>query len=111
MLEDLGVHKEIRVTADPSLLLEPEPLPETALQREGLEPKRRMIGISVREPGPAAPDIEVDHYHRLLAMAADFMVDRLDADMVLCLWRGTIWTSSTAMPSSPACSARSGPPC
>jgi polysaccharide pyruvyl transferase WcaK-like protein len=37
--------------------------------------------MSVREPGPAAPEIDVRHYHALLANAADFMVDRLDADI------------------------------
>lgn len=82
LLEDIGVHKEIRVTADPALLLEPEPLPADALQREGLDTERRLIGVSVRELGPAAPDIDVDHYHQLLANAADYMVDRLDADVV-----------------------------
>jgi len=36
----------------------------------------------VREPGSAAPDIDEAHYHALLANAADYMVDRLDADLV-----------------------------
>ena len=52
------------------------------LKREGLDGRRRLIGMSVREPGSAAPDIDETHYHALLANAADFMVDRLDADMV-----------------------------
>jgi polysaccharide pyruvyl transferase WcaK-like protein len=38
--------------------------------------------MSVREPGAAAPDISEDAYHKLLADAADFMVDRYDADIV-----------------------------
>jgi hypothetical protein len=38
--------------------------------------------MSVREPGSAAPDLDEDHYHTLLANAADYMVDRLDADIV-----------------------------
>ncbi|HEX6114529.1 MAG TPA: polysaccharide pyruvyl transferase family protein, partial [Geminicoccaceae bacterium] len=33
VLEDIGVHREILVTADPALLLEPEPLPKDALKR------------------------------------------------------------------------------
>jgi polysaccharide pyruvyl transferase CsaB len=82
VLEDIGVRREIRVTADPALLLEPEPLPPDALKREGLEGRSRLVGLSVREPGSAAPDIDEAHYHALLANAADYMVDRLDADLV-----------------------------
>ena len=82
VLEDVGVRREIRVTADPSFLLEPEPLSPDALKREGLEGHSRLVGISVREPGSAAPDIDQNHYHALLANAADYMVDRLDADLV-----------------------------
>jgi polysaccharide pyruvyl transferase CsaB len=82
LLEEVGVTQEIQVTADPALLMEPEPLPEDALTREGLDAGHCLVGFSVREPGPAAPDIDVDHYHALLANAADFVVDRLDADVV-----------------------------
>jgi len=81
LLEEVGV-RDIEVTADPAFLLEPEPLPADALQREGLNQNRRLIGLSVREPGSAAPDIDEAHYHALLANAADYMVDRLDADLV-----------------------------
>jgi polysaccharide pyruvyl transferase CsaB len=85
-LEEAGVHREIIVTADPALLLKPEPLPRGILKQEGLEGdgrgRRRLIGMSVREPGVAAPDIDPDDYHALLANAADFMVDRYDADVV-----------------------------
>jgi polysaccharide pyruvyl transferase CsaB len=81
LLEEVGV-REIEVTADPAFLLEPEPLPAEALQREGLNEHRRLIGLSVREPGSAAPDIDETHYHALLANAADYMVDRLEADLV-----------------------------
>jgi polysaccharide pyruvyl transferase WcaK-like protein len=81
VLEEIGVHREIEVTADPALLLEPEPLPADALKREGLD-GRRLVGVSVREPGAAAPDIDERHYHALLANTADYMVDRLDADLV-----------------------------
>jgi polysaccharide pyruvyl transferase CsaB len=81
LLEEVGV-REIEVTADPAFLLEPDPLPADALQREGLNENRRLIGLSVREPGSAAPDIDETHYHALLANAADYMVDRLEADLV-----------------------------
>jgi polysaccharide pyruvyl transferase CsaB len=82
-LEAAGVHREIIVTADPALLLKPEPLPRGVMKVEGLEGRRRLIGMSVREPGAAAPDIDPQEYHRLLADAADFMVDRYDADVCL----------------------------
>ena len=82
VLEEAGVHREIIVTADPALLLKPEPLPRGVLKSEGLEGRRRLIGMSVREPGVAAPDIDPKEYHALLANAADFMVDRYDADIV-----------------------------
>ena len=81
-LEDVGVHREILVTADPALLLKPEALPKEALKREGLDTGRQLVGLSVREPGAAAPDIDERAYHKLLADAADFMVDRYDADVV-----------------------------
>jgi polysaccharide pyruvyl transferase CsaB len=81
-LEEAGVHRDITVTADPALLLKPEPLPRGILKHEGLEGRRRLIGMSVREPGVAAPDIDPDDYHALLANAADYMVDRFDADVV-----------------------------
>ena len=82
LLEEVGVHRDIQVTADPALLLEPEPLPADALKREGLDERRCLVGMSVREPGTAAPDIDEGHYHALLANAADYMVDRFDADIV-----------------------------
>ncbi|MGE5640020.1 MAG: polysaccharide pyruvyl transferase family protein [Clostridia bacterium] len=81
-LEAAGVRKDIVVTADPALLLKPEPLPRGVLKREGLEGRRRLIGMSVREPGVAAPDLDPDVYHALLANAADYMADRFDADIV-----------------------------
>jgi polysaccharide pyruvyl transferase CsaB len=82
VLEEAGVHREITVTADPALLLKAEPLPRGLLKREGLEGRRHLIGMSVREPGVAAPDIDEKVYHALLANAADFMVDRYDADIM-----------------------------
>jgi polysaccharide pyruvyl transferase WcaK-like protein len=81
-LESAGVHRDITVTADPALLLKPEPLPRGVLRSEGMEGRRRLIGMSVREPGLAAPDLNPDLYHALLANAADYMVDRFGADVV-----------------------------
>lgn len=82
LLEDLGIEKEITVTADPALLLEADEVSNEVLTQEGLDTGHRLIAFSVREPGPAAPDIDVEHYHGLLANAADFVIDRLNADVV-----------------------------
>jgi polysaccharide pyruvyl transferase CsaB len=82
VLEDAGVSREITITADPALLLRPEPLPDDVLRCEGLEGRTRLVGMSVREPGLAAPDINQDSYHALLANAADYIVDRYDVHVV-----------------------------
>src|SRR5262245_49434241 len=82
VLEEAGLHRDVMVTADPALLLKPEPLPRGVLRQEGLEGRRRLVGMSVREPGVAAPDIDEKVYHALLANAADFMVDRWNANIV-----------------------------
>ncbi len=82
LLEQIGVQRPIEVTADPALLLEPEPLAPDALLREGLHGDRPLVGMSVREPGRAAPDVTQMQYHQLLANAADFMIDRYDIDIV-----------------------------
>jgi polysaccharide pyruvyl transferase CsaB len=83
VLEAAGVHHEVIVTADPALLVKAEPLPRGVLKAEGIESRRTVIGMSVREPGVAAPDLDPDVYHALLANAADYMVDRFDADIVM----------------------------
>lgn len=82
ILHDLGVTQEIEVTADPSLLLKPEPLTAEMLKKEGIDPKVPLVGFSVREPGPAAPDLDTSHYHAVLANAADFMVERFDSEVL-----------------------------
>jgi polysaccharide pyruvyl transferase CsaB len=82
LLEDIGVEHEITVTADPALLLKPERLAAGSSLKREIAGDRRLIGISVREPGPAAPDIDIDSYHNLLANAADYMVDRFNAEVV-----------------------------
>jgi len=81
LLQDAGVEREIHLTADPALLLQPKDLNSEMLAREGLDTNRPLIAFSVREPGPAAPDIEADHYQALLADTADFIIDRYDADV------------------------------
>lgn len=83
LLQYSGVRRDIKVTADPALLIEPAPLPSYLLESEGLKGRRRLVGMSVREPGPAAPNLAEMDYHSLLANAADYIVDRLDADVVL----------------------------
>jgi polysaccharide pyruvyl transferase CsaB len=83
LLEEIGVEKEVELTADPALLLAPEPLPDgEALELRGVDRDRCRVAFSVREPGPAAPDLDVEHYHGLLADAADYVADRLDAEVV-----------------------------
>jgi polysaccharide pyruvyl transferase CsaB len=82
LLEDVGVSTEIHLTADPAFLLQPEELPVAALEAEGVDFKRHLVGFSVREPGPAAPDIRPDEYYALLANAADYVVERYDAEVV-----------------------------
>ena len=81
-VEDAGVRREITVTADPALLLEAQPCKFDVLEQEGINPGRRLIGMSVREPGVAAPDINEEHYHQLLANTADYLIDRYDSDVV-----------------------------
>jgi polysaccharide pyruvyl transferase CsaB len=79
ILNDLGVTTEIEVTSDPALLLTATEFTEEMLRKDGIDPERPLVGFSVREPGPTAPDLNVDHYHGVLANAADFMLERFDA--------------------------------
>jgi len=82
ILNDLGVKQEIEVTADPAFLIKPQPFSKEMLKKEGINPEAALVGFSVREPGPAAPDLDVEHYHAILANAADFMVERFDAQVL-----------------------------
>jgi polysaccharide pyruvyl transferase CsaB len=79
VLEDVGVTAPVDVVADPALLLTPLPFSMATLASEGVPPTARLIGMSVREPGRAAPNLDVDAYHALLGAVADFMVHRYDA--------------------------------
>jgi polysaccharide pyruvyl transferase CsaB len=82
LLEDVGVTQEVQLAADPAFLLAPQELPVEALKAEGVQLEGHVVGFSVREPGPAAPDIEPEQYYALLANAADFVVERFDAEVV-----------------------------
>ena len=82
LLEESGVKRDIWVTADPALLLEPEPFTRRMLEHEALSAGERLIGMSVREPGSAMSELQAGEYHALLANAADFMADRFDAQVV-----------------------------
>lgn len=82
ILENAGIDREITVTADPALLLSSEPITSKILKNEGILGKKRLIGMSVREVGVAAPDIKESHYHSLLANAADYMIERYNANIL-----------------------------
>jgi polysaccharide pyruvyl transferase CsaB len=82
ILHDLGIEQEIEVTADPGLLLKPQSFTKEMLKMEGINPDIPVVGFSLREPGPAAPDLNIEQYHAILANAADFMVERFDAQIL-----------------------------
>jgi polysaccharide pyruvyl transferase CsaB len=82
LLEEIGVEGEIHVTADPALLLTPDPFEADVLRAEGIDASHRLVGLSVREAGVAAPDLSGSDYHALIANAADFVVDRFGADVL-----------------------------
>jgi polysaccharide pyruvyl transferase CsaB len=82
LLEQIGVDRPIAATADPAFLLDRRPFPQSLLEREGIGKERHLVGMSVREPGGAAGDLDADVYHALLAHGADFIVDRFDADVL-----------------------------
>ncbi|WP_229403562.1 polysaccharide pyruvyl transferase family protein [Micromonospora okii] len=79
VLEEAGLLNPITVTADPAFLLTPEEFPDRFLREEGVPAGRRLVGLSVREPGRAAERLDVDGYHRLIAQIADFLIHRIDA--------------------------------
>jgi polysaccharide pyruvyl transferase CsaB len=82
VLEEVGLERDVTVTADPALLLEPEPFTEAMMRDEGIRADVRLVGMSVREPGRAAEKLDEGDYHALLADVADFLVRRLDAHVV-----------------------------
>lgn len=82
LLEGIGVERPIAVTGDPALLLTPEPFTAGMLRLAGIPEDAKLVGMSIREQGPAAPDLNESDYHRLLAEAADFIIHRFDARVV-----------------------------
>ncbi|HEY9390766.1 MAG TPA: polysaccharide pyruvyl transferase family protein [Mycobacteriales bacterium] len=82
VLEDIGLSRRIEVTADPAMLLTAEEFTPTMLMQEGVPEHNHLVGMSVREPGRAATNLDVAGYHALLAEAADFVVHRLDAHIL-----------------------------
>ncbi|CAL9366629.1 hypothetical protein SUDANB176_00781 [Streptomyces sp. enrichment culture] len=82
VLEEVGVERDVVVTADPALLLPPEPFTAQMMAREGVPTDARLVGMSVREPGRAAEHLNEGDYHALIAGVADFLVRRLDAHVV-----------------------------
>lgn len=82
LAEDIGVTVPVEVTADPALLLRPEPFEDAMLAREGVPLDRRLVALSVREKGAAAPDLSEAAYHDIVAEAADYMIHRFGADAV-----------------------------
>ncbi|MFC8001972.1 polysaccharide pyruvyl transferase family protein [Streptomyces olivaceus] len=82
VLEEVGVERDITVTADPALLLPAEPFTAEMMAGEGVPTDTRLVGMSVREPGRAAEHLDEGDYHALLAGVADFLVRRLDAHVV-----------------------------
>lgn len=82
LIEEIGVAVPVTVTADPALLLTPEPFTEAMLAEAAIPQDRPLVGLSVREQGAAAPDLSETAYHQLLAEAADFIVERFGVDVV-----------------------------
>ncbi len=82
VLEEAGLLNPITVTADPAFLLQPADFPASLLREEGVPDGKRLVGMSVREPGRAAERLDVDGYHRLLAQIGDFLVHRIDAHVL-----------------------------
>lgn len=82
LIEEIGVQVPVTVTADPALLLTPEPFTEEMLAEAGIPRGRPLVGLSVREQGAAAPELSDAAYHQLLAEAADYIVQRFGADVV-----------------------------
>ncbi|MGE5765380.1 MAG: polysaccharide pyruvyl transferase family protein [Mycobacterium leprae] len=82
VLEHVGLERRVDVTADPALLLEPDAFPPELLVHESVTEGRPLVGMSVREPGKAASDLDEHGYHDLLGQAADYAVYRFDADVV-----------------------------
>ena len=73
LLEESGVERAITVTADPAVLLQPEPFTEQMLEREGLAAGLRLIGMSVREGGRAMSEISESETREIGAQSIQVM--------------------------------------
>lgn len=82
LLNDYGVTKDIEVTADPSFLIQPSSFTKDMVKNAGINSETPIVAFSVREPGGAAPDLNIDQYHTMLANSADFIVERFDAQIL-----------------------------
>ncbi|MCW2951253.1 MAG: hypothetical protein JWQ48_423 [Conexibacter sp.] len=82
LLQQIGVERPIAVTADPALGLAAQPFTDAMLRAEGVPTGRRIVGMSVREPGGAAAELDGSAYHGVLADAADFIAARIDAEIL-----------------------------
>jgi polysaccharide pyruvyl transferase CsaB len=82
ILEEIDVDCDVEITADPALLLRAESFSETQLRLEGIPRGRPLLGMSLREPGLAAPGLEAEASHGVLAHIADFAADRFECEIV-----------------------------
>src|SRR3546814_15612088 len=84
LLEEIGVEVPITVTADPALLLTPDRFTDEMLMQAGIPRDRRLVGLSVRERGAAAPHLEGSGNPPRLAQPAHSIRPRTDARGVFC---------------------------
>jgi polysaccharide pyruvyl transferase CsaB len=82
ILEQLEVECAVQVTADPALALQPEALAPDRLRAEGIPPDRLLVGMSLREQGRAAPQLDVDGYLSVMSHTADFIADRYGCNLL-----------------------------
>ena len=76
LLWDVGITRDVSISLDPAFLLDPE-LVDDRLRDHLAGVRVPLVGISVREPGPACPNLAAIPYHRYVAALADHVVRRL----------------------------------
>jgi polysaccharide pyruvyl transferase WcaK-like protein len=112
LLESIGVQQEIHITADPALLLEPQPLPEDALEREGIERQGQwLVGVSVREPGVAAPIAMPTNITHCSPTPSTIWSSGLTPTWSSCRWKAGCSTFNTATRCSRRWPTPTGPAC
>ncbi len=82
VLEEVGLEREVAVTADPALLLAPGPFTEAMMRDEGIPAGARLVGMSVREPGRAARSSTRATTTRCSPTSRTSSLRRLDAHVV-----------------------------